>query len=306
MVQTHYKKLAIEPDTPGFTRPAWPAFLLDDKAVVFVRSDSLDFSAGAGGGAAITGTQQLVKFDATTSLPGSDLYIVDVASAQQTILAKAMGFNTAADAANSTTYLPFGTDDLHGNYLPTVSPVASGGYYWVFFDTIRNFGNLGRHRQLWGTAIDIRPDGNYTTDPSHPAFYLSGQDLSADNHRTFAAVDLCKPDGAPCSSGVDCCAGFCSESVRCVGEQIPDDLGQRGAIRQHDAGVVDVDRDPRLLGERRIQQRTQFVYEGAKVDRRARQSPRPERPAPARPASAAPACSNFSRNRYGRNGTPTL
>ena len=47
------------------------------------------------------------------------------------------------------------------NYFPTVSPVAAGGYFWVFFDSVRHYGNLGMQRQLWGAAIDIAADGTY-------------------------------------------------------------------------------------------------------------------------------------------------
>lgn len=105
------------------------------------------------------------------------------------------------------TYLPFGTLDLHRNYFPTVSQVASGGYFWVFFDTWRHYGNLGVQRQLWGFAIDISRDG-YTTDPSHPPFYLPGQEFgTANNHRAFVALDACKQSGETCMSPISCCEG---------------------------------------------------------------------------------------------------
>jgi hypothetical protein len=120
-----------------------------------------------------------------------------------------MGYNTPADAASGTTYLPFGTEELHHNYFPTVSPVAAGGYFWVFFDSIRHYGVLGSQRQLWGAALDIQPDGTYKLDPSYPAFYLPGQELNTGNHRAFAALDPCKKDGDKCTSGIDCCGGFC-------------------------------------------------------------------------------------------------
>jgi hypothetical protein len=90
-----------------------------------------------------------------------------------------------------------------------VSPVAAGGYFWVFFDSLRHYGGMGAQRQLWGTAVDISPDGTYTRDLSHPAFFLPGQELGTGNHRAFAALDPCRGDGQRCSSGVDCCNGFC-------------------------------------------------------------------------------------------------
>jgi hypothetical protein len=191
-----YKMLMKQPD--GNTRPAWPFFLPDAKAVVFVLTDSADFS---GGGAGLNGQVGLA--------PVSDLSIADVATGSVTLLAKAMGYNTPADAANGTSYLPFPADDQHHTYFPTMSPVAAGGYFWLFFDAMRHYGNLGLQRQLWGVAIDIQANGNYTLDPSHPAFYLPGQELGAGNHRAFAALDPCKKDGDSCKSGIDCCGGFC-------------------------------------------------------------------------------------------------
>lgn len=178
-------------------RPGWPFTLPDDRAVVFTRTDGPDFSGDGAG-----------LFPGTRG-PFSDLYIGDIASGTVTVLAKAMGYDTPDSAGSNTTYLPFGADDLHGNYFPTVSPVAAGGYFWVFFDSLRGYGNLGVQRQLWGAAIDVLADGNYALDPSHPPFYLPGQEFGTGNHRAFAALDPCKQDGNTCTSGTDCCGGFC-------------------------------------------------------------------------------------------------
>jgi hypothetical protein len=205
-----YKKLTHD---DGTLRPGWPFFLPDDKAVVFVRTESADFTGngafiGAGSFAAFAGP--FASFaSAPVAGPLSELHIVDVATGQVTLLARAMGFDTPADAAAGKSYLPF-TDEQHAAYFPTVAPIAAGGYFWVFFDSIRHYGNLGLQRQLWGFAIDIHPDGSYTTDPSHPAFYLPGQEFGAGNHRAFAALDPCKRDGDSCTSGIDCCGGSCS------------------------------------------------------------------------------------------------
>ena len=142
--------------------------------------------------------------------PSSDPYIVDVSNGKVTLLARAAGFERPSDADIGRSYLPYGLDDAHHNYNTTVSPVASGGYFWVFFDSLRNYGNRGLTRAIWEAAVDIHPDGGYTTDPSHPAFYVAGQEFGPDNHRAFAARDLCKNLEEPCASGVDCCTGFCS------------------------------------------------------------------------------------------------
>jgi hypothetical protein len=206
---THYKELMRDPAT---SRPGWPFFLPDAKGAVFTRTDSPDFSglgAYVGIGGAIGAALPIGNL-ASLPVPGpaSDLYIADIATGKVTLLAKAMGYATPDDLTANKTTLPF-PDDLHQNYFPTVAPIAAGGYFWVFFDSIRHYGNLGIQRQLYGAAIDISPDGTYTLDPSHPPFYLPGQEFGAGNHRAFAALDPCKKDGDSCTSGIDCCGGTC-------------------------------------------------------------------------------------------------
>jgi hypothetical protein len=196
---TEYAMLFKE--AAGAMRPAWPFVLPDNHAVVFVRTDDFDFT---GGGVGVSG-----EIQAGAAAPFAELSIIDVASKKATVLAQAMGFNTPDDAASGATYLPFGAEDLHHAYYPTVSPVGAGGYFWVFFDSVRHYGSLGLQRQLWGAAIDISADGTYSIDPSHPAFYVAGQEFGTGNHRAFAALDPCRKDGDKCTSGIDCCGGFC-------------------------------------------------------------------------------------------------
>ena len=188
-------------EAAGAMRPAWPFVLPDNRAVVFVRTDDFDFT---GGGVGVSG-----NIAPGAAAPFAELSIIDIASKKVSVLAKAMGFDTPDDAASGKTYLPFGAEDLHHAYYPTVSPVGAGGYFWVFFDSVRHYGSLGLQRQLWGAAIDISADGTYALDPSHPAFYVSGQEFGTGNHRAFAALDPCRKDGDKCTSGIDCCGGFC-------------------------------------------------------------------------------------------------
>ncbi len=180
---------------------SWPFVLPDNQGVVFAEGASGSFSGDA------------VAIFALPPGPRSVLKIVDVKTRKGTLLARAMGFATPEDAANGKTYLPFGAEELDQSYYPTVSPVASGGYFWVFFDSVRHYGNLGLLRQLWGAAISFRGDGNYSADPSHPAFYVSGQEFGSANHRAFAALDPCRRDGSSCETGVDCCSGFCTDGI---------------------------------------------------------------------------------------------
>jgi hypothetical protein len=158
--------------------PAWPSFLPDGRAIVFQLGASSDFS---GGGIGILG--------ATTNGSPADLYLAGTRTQGVTLLAQAMGFASATDVASNITYLPFGTSEAHQNYAPSASPVASGGYAWVFFDSMRHYGNASFVRAIWGAAVDLATDGSYESDPSHPAFFLPGQGPGTGNFRAVAARD---------------------------------------------------------------------------------------------------------------------
>ncbi len=200
-----YKQVFQIADQTKF--PGWPFFLPDENGLVFAVGSASDFS-GMATGIDVAG----IPSGANAT---SDLFILDLASGTSTLLANAMGFRSAQDAQSGNTYLPFGAEELHHTFYPTVSPVAAGGYFWIFFDSYRHYGNHsdGLVRQLWGTALDISANGTYTTDPSHPAFYLTGQEDVGGNHRAFTALDPCKTDGATCTTGIDCCGGFCTDGV---------------------------------------------------------------------------------------------
>jgi hypothetical protein len=128
-----------------------------------------------------------------------------------------------------TPYLPSGPNG-HGadatlNYVPTVNPAPSGGYAWVIFTSRRMYGNVATidpnssdpryydyktqitTKKLWVSAIDLNAPAG--TDPSHPAFYLPAQEIHAGNARGYWVLDPCKPDGASCSAGDECCGGYC-------------------------------------------------------------------------------------------------
>jgi hypothetical protein len=184
--------------------PGWPFFLPDNGAIVFAVGSQSDYSGNGAG----LGVGMLLGI---AGAPTSDLFILDLSSGTSTILAQAMGFATPQDATSGNTYLPFGaSEETQHNYYPTVSPVAAGGYFWIFFDSYRHYGNTGLQRQLWGAAIDVSTGAKYASDPSHPAFYVTGQELGTGNHRAFTALDPCRADGDSCTTGVDCCNGFCT------------------------------------------------------------------------------------------------
>jgi hypothetical protein len=63
-------------------------------------------------------------------------------------------------------------------------------------------------KQLWVAAIDV-PATATSTDPSHAPFWMPGQDPTTRNMRGYWALSPCKANGASCSTGTDCCNGFC-------------------------------------------------------------------------------------------------
>lgn len=94
---------------------------------------------------------------------------------------------------------------------PSVHPVAAGGYFWVAFFSQRPYGNTfnGANRQLWIAAVDSNPKPGQ--DPSHPAFYVTGQEMDSTNERPQFTVNPCKPLGDTCENGYDCCDGYCRD-----------------------------------------------------------------------------------------------
>jgi hypothetical protein len=210
---------------PGAARPktiAWPSFTPDSKGIIYHLGDSFD-SAGfnLAGGNLESPPQyaelRLIELDGTV---------------------KKLGALNGRDANGATT-LPYGEAvDNNLNYEPNVMPLPVGGYYWVVFTSRRAYGNTvapGRaatmlpydepaqdpfgsnagpspRKKLWVAAIDLNHSDAANVDPSHPAFYLSGQEPESANMRGFAALAPCLTDGSTCQTGSDCCNGFCRQN----------------------------------------------------------------------------------------------
>lgn len=182
--------------------PAWPFFTPDGKGVVFGLINEPDF---------------------TSAFPGrdvpaqSELWYVDLETSDTVRLDTA---NRGLDP----------TDSIF-NYYPTVLPVQVGGYFWVFWTSKRAFGNRvidplagllsgglstssfeAVRKRIWVSAIRPGADGEFVAgplvDPSAPGFYLEGQSESG-NLRAFATLNPCVASGTACTSGLDCCTGFC-------------------------------------------------------------------------------------------------
>lgn len=116
----------------------------------------------------------------------------------------------ALDAANGVGHI----DQTDANYEPTFLPVSLGGYFWLVFVSERTYGNTltdtataTRRKQLWVTAIDANPVAG--ADPSHPSFWLPGQELDNQNMRGEWALNPCLDLGESCEAGYECCEGFC-------------------------------------------------------------------------------------------------
>jgi hypothetical protein len=110
----------------------------------------------------------------------ADLYLASV---------EQPGLEIRLGAANGDDY-PFvaGDRDRHFSYEPTFAPKGSGGYFWVVFTSRRTYGNRltadkNNVKQLWVFGIDANPQPGQ--DPSHPAFWLAGQDPATLNMRGF-------------------------------------------------------------------------------------------------------------------------
>jgi hypothetical protein len=210
---SNLQRLFTSPDANGF--PAWPAWLPDSSGIVFQNNFQ---------GEAPLATWKQAK---------TQLWFVGL-PASGSGMAQAVPLNALnGDDAKGKINLPQATgvtdhaDDDQMNYEPTVNPIVSGGYAWVVFTSRRMYGNLaqgdpyesssGTHpipKKLWVAAIDLKWTPG--KDPSHPAFYLPGQELAVGNMRGFWVVDACQKDGNSCETGDECCSGYCR----------PDDAGK--------------------------------------------------------------------------------
>ncbi len=182
---------------------AWPAFTPDEKSVVYHMGSSATFQAGFG--------------------TVADLFVVDIATKTAARLDALDGYL----GTGTGTYLP--ASDTGLSATPTVLPEAVGGYFWVVFTSHRSYGNIlasnassGTLGKLWVAAIDVGATPG--KDPSHPAFYLDGQELNADNLRGFLTLPPCQAAGTTCTSGDQCCGGYCGQvsgGLQCTAKPPP-------------------------------------------------------------------------------------
>jgi hypothetical protein len=174
--------------------PGWPFFTPDNRSVVFALGTGSNYASE--------------EPPAGTPLYNSYLYVVDVATGIAHRLDEASGFDGAGHE-----YLPYPGRDEDYDFYPAISPVPSGGYYWLYFMSRRAYGNVypGKPfsttnpggteadigtKAIWVSAID--PCAPAGTDPSHPAFYLPGQELGSGNFRPVPVPPPCAGDAGAC------------------------------------------------------------------------------------------------------------
>jgi hypothetical protein len=188
---------------------AYPSFTPDSTAVAFHA------------GTASTGCNSTGCDD--NALDDGNLFIATLTSGTPIRLAKACD--------------PPDPADLNSSIEPTFNPVVRGGYAWAVFTSLRKWGNqpwpatitnptmlVNGRRRLWLAPVDTTIG---TTDPSHPAIYLEGQDFTTPNMRAFYTLNKCIPSagmtapagsppvGTACVNGFDCCSGFC-QAPMCI------------------------------------------------------------------------------------------
>ncbi len=212
---------------PAGTAPSWPAFFPDGKSLVFHHQthpsvESFDV------GQVITRSGSRAQIYWTSVKSSKDVTPLDNLNGVGYL--PTLATPVKMSCLNDGTYqvggiTPDHVDDVDMNYEPTVNPAASGGYAWVVFTSRRMYGNEAvippfcsdprsanlvtniTTKKLWVAAVDLTQAPG--KDASHPAFYLPAQEILAGNSRGFWVLDPCKADGQSCTTGDQCCDGFC-------------------------------------------------------------------------------------------------
>jgi hypothetical protein len=221
-------------DSTNSLIPAWPSFFPDSKSIVLHHQSNAGMDgAGAepctrGGALAQIAWANLTGPSATPldNLNGKG-YLPKLPAAS-TLACTADGLSVGGIDNDHS-------DDVDHNYEPTVLPLGAGGYAWVVFTSRRMYGNVAAippfcsdprgvdlaanpsptgvtnitTKKLWVAAVDLTQKAGI--DSSHPAFYLPGQELLAGNSRGFWVLNPCQPNGSSCTSGDQCCDGFCEQ-----------------------------------------------------------------------------------------------
>ncbi len=145
--------------SPDFRAPSWPTFT----------PDSQWLACGAG-----TNSRGRNAVD-DPQHPGQKIEVVYPGAL----------FITRAQQGSAPVQMSTACAGQRNCYLPNFSPFTSGGYYWMVFYSLRDYGNAkagtkgALRRQMWVTAIDIAKLGS--GDPSSVPYWLPGQDSATEN-----------------------------------------------------------------------------------------------------------------------------
>jgi hypothetical protein len=218
------RSLFVDNSTSHFV--GWPSFTPDGKMVVFQRTFVACGDTSNGGSELNTRSParaELWLADAPDPTTGATRF-----SAMGLCALNGYKSDCATPYISTTQGTNHG-NDVQLNFEPNVTPIASGGYYWLVFTSRRLYGNvatgdpycpvqkqappitcLPQTKKLWMAAIDPNPKPG--TDPSHPAFYLPGQEIMAGNMRAFWVDEPCQANGKSCQTGDQCCSGYCTDN----------------------------------------------------------------------------------------------
>ncbi len=110
------------------------------------------------------------------------------------------------------------------DFWPSFSPFPENDYYWVVFFSRRKYGNKLEEgqKQLWIAPIDKQVIAG--KDPSHPAFWLHGQDMNTGNMKGQWAVDFCLTEGEKCQNGGS--GKTCCDKLECLPATMADTADQ--------------------------------------------------------------------------------
>jgi hypothetical protein len=189
---------SLGPSGTAWNGIAYPSFTPDSKAVAFhigpYATGCNSFNAGASDPSVACG---------------------DFGNDEGALFIATLAAKTPIRMVNADT--PPAAAEANSAVEPTFNPVVRGGYSWVVFTSLRQFGNqpwpaevtdagaagdglINAKRRLWVAAVDTVIG---TVDPSHPAIYLEGQDPTP-NMRAFWTLASCIPTpGAPSGGGLD-------------------------------------------------------------------------------------------------------
>lgn len=163
------------------------------------------------------GTRSVSSGTSNAERSRSALYLIPVDGGEPIRLDRGMGPEGPVDAFWPV-FSPFVTQDSNGRLL-----------YWLAFYSRQAYGNEhagtagARRRQLWLMAIDPAI-ASHGLDPSHPPYWIPGQDVAADDIAAHWAPTACLPQGEECNASSECCSGHCGpvgelEELRCLPPQ---------------------------------------------------------------------------------------